>query len=81
MRPRPSPFKENQFCPAWREARLSVRPGVTGLWQVSGRNNVSYDERVRLDVEYRTRPSLRADVSIVGRTVAQLLLWWDNGAY
>jgi len=59
----------------------SLRPGVTGLWQVSGRNNVSYDERVRLDVEYRTRPSLRADVSIVGRTVAQLLRWWDNGAY
>ena len=31
--PRPSPRKENQFCPPWREARLSVRPGVTGLWQ------------------------------------------------
>ncbi len=59
----------------------SLRPGITGLWQVSGRNDVSYDERVRLDVEYRTRPSLRADVSIMGRTVAQLLRWWDNGAY
>ena len=32
--PRPSPHHENQFCPAWREARLSVRPGITGLWQV-----------------------------------------------
>jgi len=32
--PRPSPYKENQYCPPWREARLSVRPGVTGLWQV-----------------------------------------------
>nr|MBA3273538.1 sugar transferase [Chthoniobacterales bacterium] len=32
--PRPSPYRENQFCPAWREARLSVRPGITGLWQV-----------------------------------------------
>ena len=30
--PRPSPFKENQYCPPWREARLSVRPGITGLW-------------------------------------------------
>ena len=33
--PRPSPDKENQYCPAWREARLSVRPGITGLWQIS----------------------------------------------
>jgi lipopolysaccharide/colanic/teichoic acid biosynthesis glycosyltransferase len=59
----------------------SLRPGVTGLWQVSGRNDVSYDERVRLDVEYRTRPDLRTDVSIMWRTVKQLLRWWDNGAY
>jgi lipopolysaccharide/colanic/teichoic acid biosynthesis glycosyltransferase len=59
----------------------SLRPGITGLWQVSGRNDVSYDERVRLDVEYRTRPSLRADVSIIWRTVTQLFRWWDNGAY
>jgi lipopolysaccharide/colanic/teichoic acid biosynthesis glycosyltransferase len=51
------------------------------LWQVSGRNDVSYDERVRLDVEYRMRPSLRADASIVWRTVKQQLRWWDNGAY
>ena len=38
--PRPSPDNENQFCPAWREKRLSVRPGITGLWQVdlTGRN-------------------------------------------
>ena len=32
--PRPSPYAENQFCPPWREARLSVRPGITGLWQI-----------------------------------------------
>ena len=59
----------------------SLRPGITGLWQVSGRNDVSYDERVRLDVDYRTRPRLRTDVSIMLRTVAQLVRWWDNGAY
>ena len=59
----------------------SLRPGITGLWQVSGRNDVTYDERVRLDVEYRTRPSLLGDLSIMWRTAAQLLRWWDNGAY
>ena len=58
----------------------SLRPGVTGLWQVSGRNNVS-TTRCRLDVEYRTRPSLRTDVTIMWRTVTQMLRWWDNGAY
>jgi len=59
----------------------SLRPGITGLWQVSGRNDVTYDERVRLDVEYRTRPSLLGDLAIMWRTAAQLLRWWDNGAY
>jgi lipopolysaccharide/colanic/teichoic acid biosynthesis glycosyltransferase len=59
----------------------SLRPGLTGLWQVSGRNDVTYDERVRLDVEYRTRPSLWADLTIMWRTAVQQLRWWDNGAY
>jgi lipopolysaccharide/colanic/teichoic acid biosynthesis glycosyltransferase len=59
----------------------SLRPGITGLWQVSGRSDVSYDERVRLDVEYRTRPTLRTDVSIMLRTVTQLVPWRNNGAY
>ena len=47
----------------------SLRPGITGLWQVSGRNDVTYDARVRLDVEYRTHPTLRTDVSIIFRTI------------
>ena len=59
----------------------SLRPGITGLWQVSGRNDVTYDERVRLDIEYRMRPTLRSDASIVLRTITRLLRWWDNGAY
>jgi lipopolysaccharide/colanic/teichoic acid biosynthesis glycosyltransferase len=59
----------------------SLRPGITGLWQVSGRNDVTYDERVRLDVEYRMQPKLRADIRIIWRTVVQQVRWWDNGAY
>lgn len=57
----------------------SVRPGLTGLWQVSGRNDVSYDERVQLDREYATRKSLAYDVSIVFRTVPAILA--ARGAY
>lgn len=59
---------------------LSVRPGLTGLWQISGRNDVSYAERVQLDVAYVRRCSLRMDVSIIGRTAVQVLVPFKNGA-
>lgn len=52
---------------------LSVRPGLTGLWQVSGRQNVSYDKRVELDMEYVDQCSLAMDVSILLRTVPVVL--------
>jgi exopolysaccharide production protein ExoY len=47
---------------------LSVRPGITGLWQVSGRNNTTYDERVALDMEYVEKRSLRLDLLILVKT-------------
>jgi lipopolysaccharide/colanic/teichoic acid biosynthesis glycosyltransferase len=50
--------------------RHQVRPGVTGLAQVSGRNALSWDERLRLDVEYVDRSSLRLDLAILARTVS-----------
>ncbi len=52
---------------------LSVRPGLTGLWQVSGRNSLSYPERVDLDVEYVRHQSLALDASIIFRTVGCVL--------
>ncbi len=57
----------------------SVRPGITGPWQVSGRNETSYDRRVALDVAYATQPSLIEDVRILLRTPAVVLL--RRGAY
>jgi lipopolysaccharide/colanic/teichoic acid biosynthesis glycosyltransferase len=48
---------------------LSVRPGMTGLWQVSGRNNTSYDERVALDRRYVEERSIWMDVRILLKTV------------
>ncbi len=50
-----------------------VKPGLTGLWQVSGRNDVSYDERVQLDCEYRRNRTLAYDFSILLRTVPAVL--------
>ena len=52
---------------------ISVRPGLTGLWQVQGRNSVSYDERVRLDVAYVSHLSFKCDLSILFRTVGAVL--------
>jgi len=60
---------------------LRVRPGLTGLWQVSGRNNVSYQRRVLLDLNYVKRGSLRLDLFIVLRTVIVLLFPGNRGAY
>lgn len=73
--PRPSPYKENQYCPAWREARLSVPPGITGLWQVQ-RTRASgndFQEWIRYDLEYVERASLWLDLWIIWRTVARML--------
>ena len=66
--PRPVPRSElHRYGPA-REHYKSVRPGITGLWQLSGRNAVSYDERVTLDLAYLERANLWLDLSLILRT-------------
>lgn len=52
---------------------LALQPGITGLWQVSGRNDLTYDERVRLDARYLATRSLTGDLRILLRTARQLL--------
>ena len=52
---------------------MSVRPGLTGLWQVSGRSDTSYAQRVALDVAYVARPSLWQDITILARTPMAVL--------
>jgi lipopolysaccharide/colanic/teichoic acid biosynthesis glycosyltransferase len=69
--PRPSPEKENQMCPAWREARLSVRPGITGLWQVSRRRDrgeSDFQEWIYYDVQYIKKQSIWLDFKIFLKT-------------
>jgi lipopolysaccharide/colanic/teichoic acid biosynthesis glycosyltransferase len=60
---------------------LAVRPGLTGLWQVSGRNNLSYEERVQLDVRYARHRSVLMDLKIILKTVMVVLDPRDRGAY
>jgi len=60
---------------------LSVKPGLTGLWQVSGRNNLPYERRVILDLVYVREWSLRKDLLILLKTVRVILFPWKHGAY
>ena len=72
--PRPSPRAENQFCPPWREARLSVRPGITGLWQVkrTRKAGTDFQEWIKYDIEYVERRTFWLDMVIIWKTVAQV---------
>jgi len=74
--PRPSPFEENQLCPAWREARLSVLPGITGLWQISRsrqRGPSDFQEWILYDTQYVERRGFWLDVKIILLTIKELL--------
>ena len=73
--PRPSPDKENQYCPTWREARLSVRPGVTGLWQVrrTREPQTDFQEWIRYDLEYVQHQSFVGDLGIIVDTVRHIM--------
>jgi lipopolysaccharide/colanic/teichoic acid biosynthesis glycosyltransferase len=70
--PRPSPYSENQYCPGWREARLSVRPGMTGLWQIrrTRADGADFQEWIRYDIEYVERATFRMDLYIIAKTIA-----------
>jgi exopolysaccharide production protein ExoY len=72
----PRPITRDELSRYGTSARhyLSVTPGVTGLWQVSGRNNLSYAERVRLDAAYARHWSLGGDLRILLRTPMAVLL-------
>jgi lipopolysaccharide/colanic/teichoic acid biosynthesis glycosyltransferase len=65
----------------YRDRLLTVRPGITGLWQVSGRNNLPYPKRVALDMHYIEDQSLTTDLAIIFRTLGQVLKPNGNGAY
>ena len=77
--PRPALLHETIAYDDVARRRLSVRPGITGLWQVSGRSDLSWEETVRLDVYYVDNWSLMQDLQIVLRTVRAVLL--PSGAY
>lgn len=71
--PRPALPYELELYQEWHCRRLEGMPGITGLWQVSGRNRISFDDMVRLDVEYLEHWSLASDIRILLHTIPVLL--------
>jgi lipopolysaccharide/colanic/teichoic acid biosynthesis glycosyltransferase len=65
--PRPTSFAADTYR-LWHTARLEVQPGLTGLWQISGRNDIDFDERLRLDIAYIRNRCFSLDLQILLRT-------------
>ncbi|MFO0805467.1 MAG: sugar transferase [Gemmataceae bacterium] len=72
--PRPLPCRESDGCEPWQRRRLDVKPGLTCIWQVRGRSAVSFDDWVRMDVEYIETQSIGTDLRLMLLTVPALVL-------
>jgi lipopolysaccharide/colanic/teichoic acid biosynthesis glycosyltransferase len=70
--PRPTSFGAETYR-LWHTARLEVKPGLTGLWQVSGRADLDFDDRLRLDIAYIRNRSLSLDMLILFRTLSAVV--------
>jgi exopolysaccharide biosynthesis polyprenyl glycosylphosphotransferase len=77
--PRPLPLRDHALLEDWHRARALVLPGMTGLWQISGRSGLEFDDLVRLDFTYIENWSIWSDVSIIARTIPAVLS--GRGAY
>jgi lipopolysaccharide/colanic/teichoic acid biosynthesis glycosyltransferase len=77
--PRPLPLRDYRLLEPWHRKRYLVLPGMTGLWQIAGRSDLSFDDLVRLDFYYLENWSIWLDISILFRTVPAVLA--ARGAY
>ena len=78
--PRPLIVEEDEHVREWARMRLDLRPGMTGLWQVSGHSDISFDEMMRLDHAYVTTWSFRNDVKLLLGTIP-LVVKGDGDRY
>ena len=72
--PRPLPQRDYDQLEEWHRKRYLVLPGITGLWQVSGRSELDFDDLVRLDFLYLEHWSVSLDLSILVKTIPAVLL-------
>jgi lipopolysaccharide/colanic/teichoic acid biosynthesis glycosyltransferase len=71
--PRPCLPYEAQYYQAWQKARFEAMPGITGLWQVTGKNKTTFTEMIRLDIAYAADVSLKSDLTILFKTIPAIL--------
>ena len=71
--PRPAIPREVEQYTAYQKQRLFVKPGLTCIWQVSGRNNIGFDEWVELDIEYIKTRNLWIDIKLILLTIPAML--------
>jgi exopolysaccharide biosynthesis polyprenyl glycosylphosphotransferase len=77
--PRPLPLRDYRLLEGWHRARYAVLPGMTGLWQISGRSGLTFDDLVRLDFTYIENWSIWLDITIIARTIPAVVA--RRGAY
>jgi lipopolysaccharide/colanic/teichoic acid biosynthesis glycosyltransferase len=78
--PRPLPLRDvAKFEESWLKRRFSVKPGITCLWQISGRSNSSFDEWIKQDLEYIDYWSFSRDLKILVKTIPSVFM--GSGAY
>jgi lipopolysaccharide/colanic/teichoic acid biosynthesis glycosyltransferase len=71
--PRPPIPKEVEQYEPWQRRRLSMKPGITCIWQVSGRNKIGFEDWMKLDLQYIDRWSLGMDIQILFQTIEAIL--------
>jgi lipopolysaccharide/colanic/teichoic acid biosynthesis glycosyltransferase len=72
--PRPLILDEDKHVKEWARERLRIKPGITGPWQVQGRDNIPFEEMIRLDYRYVTGWSMPSDVNLLLRTLSLAVL-------
>ena len=77
--PRPSLPSEVEKFEAWMLKRLEVKPGLTCYWQVSGRNNICFEDWMKLDIDYVNNRNMQLDIKLIFKTI--ILLFGDKNAY
>ena len=77
--PRPLPLRDHAKLEPWHRRRSNVLPGMTGLWQIAGRSDLSFDDLVRLDFYYLENWSIWLDITILAKTLPAVL--FRRGAY
>ena len=75
----PRPYLENEIDENFPKEIFNVKPGLTGLWQVSGRNELTFEERVKLDLEYVKNLNFFLDLKILLKTIKEII--YPHGAY